>query len=85
MPIVQRFAQVFGAVYVLVGVVGFIPPLLIGSVPGVMGPFADSKLSHCFHTAEVAGSNPASPTLKTVQFAGKMQRLLLSTIVGELS
>ena len=37
MPIVHRFAQVFGAVYVLVGIVGFIPPLLIGDVPGVLG------------------------------------------------
>ncbi len=45
MPIVQRFAQVFGAVYVLVGVAGFIPPLLIGSVPGVMGPFAGLLLA----------------------------------------
>ena len=41
MPIVQRFAQVFGAVYVLVGIVGFIPPLLTGgSLPGVIGPFS---------------------------------------------
>ena len=45
MPIVQRFAQVFGAVYVLVGVAGFIPPLLIGSVPGVLGPFAGFLLA----------------------------------------
>src|SRR5918997_3558379 len=28
------------------------------------GPESSSKLSDCFHTAEVAGSNPASPTLK---------------------
>ena len=45
MPIVQRFAQVFGAVYVLVGVAGFIPPLLIGDVPGVLGPFAGLLLA----------------------------------------
>ena len=45
MPIVQRFAQVFGAVYVLVGVAGFIPPLLIGSAPGVLGPFAGLLLA----------------------------------------
>jgi hypothetical protein len=46
MPIVQRFAQVFGAVYVLVGVAGFIPPLLIGSLPaGVLGPFAGMLLA----------------------------------------
>lgn len=45
MPIVQRFAQVFGAVYVLVGVAGFIPPLLIGNVPGVTGPFAGLLLA----------------------------------------
>ena len=40
MSIAQRFAQVFGAIYVLVGILGFIPPLLIGTVPGAMGPFA---------------------------------------------
>jgi hypothetical protein len=40
MSLAQRFAQVFGAVYVLVGILGFIPPLLIGTVPGAVGPFA---------------------------------------------
>ncbi len=41
MTIAQRFAQVFGAVYLLVGIVGFIPPLLTGGLPaGVMGPLA---------------------------------------------
>ncbi len=39
MPIVQRFAQVLGIIYLLVGVIGFIPPLLIGDVPGALGPF----------------------------------------------
>src|ERR687885_1103971 len=39
MPIVQRFAQVLGVIYLLVGVIGFIPPLLIGDVPGALGPF----------------------------------------------
>jgi len=38
--IAQRFAQVFGVVYLLVGILGFIPPLLIGTVPGAVGPFA---------------------------------------------
>jgi Domain of unknown function (DUF4383) len=38
--IAQRFAQIFGAVYLLVGIIGFIPPLLIGAVPGAIGPFA---------------------------------------------
>jgi ABC-type transport system involved in multi-copper enzyme maturation permease subunit len=36
----QRFAQIFGIVYVLVGIAGFIPPLLTGNLSGVMGPFA---------------------------------------------
>ena len=45
MPIVQRFAQMFGAIYVLVGVAGFIPPLLIGEVPGVLGPFVGLLLA----------------------------------------
>jgi hypothetical protein len=41
MTIAQRFAQVVGTAYLLVGIVGFIPPLLLGSLPaGVMGPFA---------------------------------------------
>jgi hypothetical protein len=31
MSLAQRFAQIFGAVYVLVGIVGFMPPLLIGT------------------------------------------------------
>ncbi len=38
----QRFAQVFGLVYVVVGVAGFIPvpPLLVGELPSpVVGPF----------------------------------------------
>ena len=41
----QRFAQVFGAVYLLVGITGFIPPLLLGSLPPeVIGPFAGYQL-----------------------------------------
>ena len=40
MTLAQRFAQIFGAIYLLVGIIGFIPPLLIGSVPGAIGPFA---------------------------------------------
>ena len=33
MTLVQRFAQVFGAIYLLVGVMGFIPPLLAAKTP----------------------------------------------------
>ncbi len=40
MPLVQRFAQVLGVVYLLVGIVGFVPPLLTGNLPGVIGPFS---------------------------------------------
>jgi hypothetical protein len=29
------------------------------------------KQLRCLHTAEVAGSNPASPTLKILRFAGE--------------
>ncbi len=43
MPLVQRFAQIFGAIYLLVGILGFIPPLVVGELPpqviGGMGPF----------------------------------------------
>jgi len=34
----QRFAQIFGVVYLLVGILGLIPPLVAGSLPGVLGP-----------------------------------------------
>jgi hypothetical protein len=41
MTIAQRFAQIFGAVYLLVGILGFIPiaPFLVGEIPFVIGPF----------------------------------------------
>ena len=35
MSLAQRFAQVFGAVYVLVGILGFIPPLIVPKLPAV--------------------------------------------------
>ncbi len=45
MPIVQRFAQVFGITYLLVGILGFVPPLLLGEgLAGVVGPFAGLML-----------------------------------------
>ena len=34
----QRFAQIFGAVYLLVGLLGLVPPFLAGTLPGVLGP-----------------------------------------------
>lgn len=43
MSLAQRFAQVFGVIYLLVGILGFIavPPILVGdlSAVGVIGPF----------------------------------------------
>ncbi|MCA1731361.1 MAG: DUF4383 domain-containing protein [Actinobacteria bacterium] len=33
MTLVQRFAQVFGAIYLLVGIMGFIPPLIAAKTP----------------------------------------------------
>ena len=40
-PLAQRFAQVFGIIYLLVGILGFIPvaPFLVGNIPAVIGPF----------------------------------------------
>jgi hypothetical protein len=35
----QRFAQVFGAIYLLVGILGFIPPLVPGEIVGA-GPLS---------------------------------------------
>jgi len=35
----RRFAQIFGLVYLPVGILGIIPPLAAGSLPGVPGPF----------------------------------------------
>jgi hypothetical protein len=55
MSLVQRFTQVFGALFALVGVAGFIPPLLVGTLPGVMGPLAGLLLGlfavNWFHSA----------------------------------
>lgn len=40
MSVAQRFAQVFGIIYLVVGIAGFVPPLLAGSLPPeIMGPF----------------------------------------------
>lgn len=33
----QRFAQVFGGIYLLVGILGFIPPLVSAEIPGAIG------------------------------------------------
>ena len=41
MPLVQRFAQVFGIIYLLVGVLGFVLPLLTGPMPAAWGPFSE--------------------------------------------
>ena len=39
MSLAQRFAQVFGAIYLLVGILGFIPPLFLGMTATGWGPF----------------------------------------------
>ncbi len=41
MSLAQRFAQVFGIIYLVVGILGFIPiaPFLVGALPNVIGPF----------------------------------------------
>ena len=41
MPLVQRFAQVFGIIYLLVGVLGFVLPLVLTPMPAAWGPFSD--------------------------------------------
>ena len=44
----------------------------ISIIAGILqSPESSSKLSCCLHTAEVAGSNPASPTKKYLQMAEK--------------
>ncbi len=42
MTIAQSFTQVFGVIYLLIGVLGFVPPLLAGNLEGtatLSGPF----------------------------------------------
>ena len=39
MSLAQCFAQVFGAIYLLVGILGFIPPLFLGMTTAGWGPF----------------------------------------------
>jgi hypothetical protein len=43
-------------------------PLFTGIL---QSPETFCKLSHCFHTAEIAGSIPASPTLKYADLQAK--------------
>jgi hypothetical protein len=38
----------------------------------LQAPETSSKPSRCLHTAEIAGSKPASPTLKICRFAGEL-------------
>jgi len=47
----QRFARIFGAVYLLVGLLGFAPPLLAGSLQGAVGPLAVNWLHSVAHLA----------------------------------
>ena len=45
MSLAQRFAQVFGAIYLLVGILGFIPPLFLGMTAAGWGPFGGYLLA----------------------------------------
>lgn len=44
MPLVQLFALTLGVVYLLIGLLGLVPPLLTGSVPGAVGPLTGELL-----------------------------------------
>lgn len=53
----QRFALVFGGIYLLVGILGFIPPLVLRDIPGAIGeggPFTGYLISffavNAFHS-----------------------------------
>jgi Domain of unknown function (DUF4383) len=41
MSLLQRFVQAFGAIYLLVEIIGFAPPSLLVSLSGAIGPFAE--------------------------------------------
>ena len=53
MTLVQRFAQVFGAIYLLVGIMGFMPPLLTVEPPdsSFMGLLLGLFLVNALHSA----------------------------------
>ena len=46
MSLAQRFAQIFGVIYLLVGILGFVPvvPLLVPAELGVIGPLEGFQL-----------------------------------------
>ena len=46
MSFAQRFAQIFGAIYLLVGILGFVPvvPLIVPAELGVIGPLEGFQL-----------------------------------------
>lgn len=43
-PMIQLVSLIFGIVYVVIGILGFIPPTVEGQLPGVQGPLAGNLL-----------------------------------------
>ncbi len=44
-PVVQLFALILGVVYTAVGLLGFIPGVVTGDLPGVVGPLAGNLVN----------------------------------------
>ncbi len=88
MSIAQRFAQIFGAIYVLVGIAGFIPPLLFGSLPGVVGPFAGLMLTlfavNWFHSLAHLAIGAAGLAVYRSDSASRAYALALGVAYGGL-
>jgi hypothetical protein len=89
MPLVQRFAQIFGAVYVLVGILGFIPPLLSGDVPGAIGgPFTGLLLGlfavNWFHNLAHLAIGAVGLAVYRSFSASKSYALALAVVYGVL-
>ena len=88
MPLVQRFAQVLGAVYLLVGIVGFVPPLLVGSVPGALGPFTGFLLGlfavNWFHSLAHLAIGAAGLAVHRSFSGSKAYALVLGIAYGAL-
>jgi hypothetical protein len=85
----QRFAQVFGIIYVVVGIAGFIPPLLFGSLPPVvMGPFAGLLLAlfavNWFHSVAHLAIGAAGLAVYRSHSASKAYALALGVAYGGL-
>src|SRR5215207_5778798 len=88
MSFAQRFAQIFGAIYLLVGILGFVPvvPLLVPAELGVIGPLEGFQLGlfavNWLHSLTHLAIGAAGLTLGVLYLVLFLLGLVLPTVFG---